>query len=202
MCSKIIVMMHTPAERFRGTVVATFSLSFVLLAGTAGLSAQTTSMRIVHVSVTDSLQRFVTGLDQDHFELVEAGSRRVITNFSGTDSPIAIAIVSDAPVPAVSKFNGPEDELIQTKSLSDALRQLSASRTPRKALVITTATPASQVIPSGIPIARVDPANVLKAVVELRNQYLLQFESPAPSATLQIVLNAPRGLPVLKLHWN
>jgi Ca-activated chloride channel family protein len=90
--------------------------------------------RVVHVSVTDPLNRFVTGLDRENFKIVENGIRRPITGFSNVDSPISLAIVSDVPLAGVSELNRAQDELIQTQSLSAALRQLAASKNLRKAI--------------------------------------------------------------------
>jgi hypothetical protein len=99
-----------------------------------------------------------------------------------------------------SERSAPEDELIQTPSLSNALRQLSASKNSRKALVVTTTTD-TQAIPGGIQTLQINRANLLKAVVELRNQYRLEFESSSPSASVEVVLKPPRGLPPLQPNF-
>jgi len=185
---------------FATAVIASATLPIVLTVGAPRVSAQISSKRHVDVTVTDPLHRFVTGLGQEHFELVENGVRRAITGFSSVDSPISLAIVSEEPLPGVGPL-GPEDELIQTRSLSNALRQLSASKNSRKALVITTTTDI-QAIPGGIQTLQIDRANVLKAVVEVRNQYRLEFESSSPSASVEVVLKPPRGLPPLQPNWK
>jgi hypothetical protein len=185
---------------FATAVIVSATLPIVLTVGVSRVSAQVSSKRHVAVSVTDPLHRFVSGLKQEHFELAENGVRRAITDFSSVDSPISLAIVSEEPLTAAGTF-GPEDELIQTRSLSDALRQLSASKNSRKALVITTATD-TQAIPESIQTLQIDRANLLKAVVEVRNQYRLEFESSSPSASVEVVLKPPRGLPPLQPHWK
>ena len=55
-----------------------------------------------------------------------------------------------------------------------------------------------QSIPGGIYAMRMEHGNVRRAVVELRNQYVLRFESAAPSAAVEVVVKAPRGWPVLR----
>ena len=83
------------------------------------------------MTVTDPRGRFVTGLEEKSFEVVENGVRRAITDFSDVDSPIALAIVGDGPLPDVGPL-GPQDQLIQAPSASDAVRRLRDSKNQRK----------------------------------------------------------------------
>jgi hypothetical protein len=159
------------------------------------LPAQTQSNRLVHVTITDPLGRFVTSIEQERFEIVENGIQRPITGFSDVDSPILLAIVSEKTV-TMGDLN-PRDVLIQTPSLNDAIQQLSASKNLRKALVVTAAIDA-QAIPSGIQIVQAKPDDLFRVVVELRNEYLLQFESSNSSSAIEVVLKQPRGLPSLQ----
>lgn len=159
------------------------------------LPAQTQSNRLVHVAITDPSGRFVTGMEQQRFEIVENGIQRPITGFSDVDSPILLAIVGEKAV-TIGDLN-PRDVLIQTPSLNDAIQQLSASKNLRKALVVTSAIDA-QAIPSGIRTVQVRPDDLFHAVVELRNEYVLQFESSNSTSTVGIVLKQPRGLPPLQ----
>jgi hypothetical protein len=185
---------------FASAVIVSATLPIVLTVAASRVSAQVLSKRHVDVTVTDPLHRFVTGLKQEHFELVENGVRRAITDFSTVDSPISLAIVCEEQLPVAGTLRT-EDELIQTRSLSDALRQLSASKNSRKAIVITTTTD-SQAIPGGIQIFQLNRADVPKAIVELRSQYRLEFESSSPSAGVEVVLKPPRGLPLLQPNWK
>jgi hypothetical protein len=162
--------------------------------------AQATSKRHVDVTVTDPRGRFVTGLEEKNFEVVENGVRRAITDFSDVDSSIALAIVGDGPLPDVGPL-GPQDQLIQAASVSDAVRRLRDSKNPRKVIVSLTTTN-RQAVPAGIEILQTTRADLFKAVIELHNQYRLEFESSAPSAPIAIMLSPPAGLPHLELNWK
>ncbi len=50
---------------------------------------------LVNVTVTDPLNRFVTGLEKQHFRLYEDKIEQVITAFSCDDAPISIGLVFD-----------------------------------------------------------------------------------------------------------
>ena len=50
---------------------------------------------LVPVSVTDPMQRFVTGLNQDNFEVFEGKTPQTIRNFSSEDVPISLGIILD-----------------------------------------------------------------------------------------------------------
>jgi hypothetical protein len=153
---------------------------------------------LVPVTLTDPLGRFVTGIEQERFEIIENGIRRRINDFSAPNSPVSMATVSETPL-AGGSLNHPTDELFQTRSVTDALRQLSASKNLRKALVVSTTIDA-ETIPVGIQVVRTSPDEVLKAVIELQNEYLLQFESADKSASVEVFLHQPRGLPPLRVN--
>ncbi len=153
------------------------------------------------MTVTDGLHRFVTGLAQEHFELLENGTARALGRFANPDDPIAIATLSDPTAPPVTQLMDAADELIQASSLPEAFRQLAASKHFRKALVLPSGADVTAV-PPGIQVLRADPVLLNKAVVELRNTYWLRFQTSGPSARIEVVLKEPRGLPVLKAGWK
>lgn len=193
--------MHTPRfSAFATAVALSCALPIVLTVGALRVSAQNLSKRHVDVTVTEPQGRLVAGLERERFEVLENGVRRAITDFSDGGSPISLAIVSAAPLPSIGTL-GPEDELIQTPSLAAALRRLNASKNLRKA-ILTTAAIDLQAIPSGVQALQIDPANLTKAVTELRNQYRLEFDSAASSSSVEVVLNPPAGLPRLELNWK
>ncbi len=52
-------------------------------------------MVVVRVTVTDPLNRYVVGLEQDHFELFESKVEQSIKHFSRDKSPISVGIILD-----------------------------------------------------------------------------------------------------------
>ena len=50
---------------------------------------------LINVTVTDPLNRFVTGLEKEHFRLLEDKVEQSISDFSAEDAPISIGLVFD-----------------------------------------------------------------------------------------------------------
>src|SRR4051812_33804665 len=50
---------------------------------------------LIPVTVTDSQNRFVTGLEKEQFKLYEGKSEQVITHFASEDAPVSIGFVFD-----------------------------------------------------------------------------------------------------------
>ena len=50
---------------------------------------------LINVTVTDPLNRFVTGLEREHFRLYEDKVEQQISEFSSEDAPISIGLVFD-----------------------------------------------------------------------------------------------------------
>jgi Ca-activated chloride channel homolog len=54
-----------------------------------------TTLVLIPVSVTDPLNRFVTGLEKDHFRLQEDNVDQTISHFASEDAPLSVGIVFD-----------------------------------------------------------------------------------------------------------
>src|ERR1700730_9095574 len=54
-----------------------------------------TTLVQVNVTVTDPLNRFVTGLEKEHFKLFEDKVEQLIAQFSSEDAPLSVGIVFD-----------------------------------------------------------------------------------------------------------
>jgi VWFA-related protein len=51
---------------------------------------------LINVTVTDPLNRFVTGLDKDYFRLWEDNNEQQVVQFSSEDAPLSVGLVFDA----------------------------------------------------------------------------------------------------------
>jgi Ca-activated chloride channel homolog len=54
-----------------------------------------TTLVQINVTVTDPLNRFVTGLEKEHFRLFEDKNEQIISDFSSEDAPLSIGLVFD-----------------------------------------------------------------------------------------------------------
>src|SRR5919205_4332166 len=59
---------------------------------------------LVPVSVTDPMQRFVTGLNRDNFEVFEGAKPQTIQHFSSEDVPVSLGIILDVSGSMSDKF--------------------------------------------------------------------------------------------------
>lgn len=55
-----------------------------------------TQLVLINVTVTDPMNRFVTGLEKEHFQLYEDKVLQTITQFSSEDAPLSVGLVFDA----------------------------------------------------------------------------------------------------------
>jgi VWFA-related protein len=55
-----------------------------------------TQLVLINVTVTDPMNRFVTGLDREHFRLFENKEEQTISQFSSEDAPLSVGLVFDA----------------------------------------------------------------------------------------------------------
>ena len=54
-----------------------------------------TTLVLIPVTVTDPMNRFVTGLDKDNFKVFEEKKEQAITQFSSEDAPLSVGIIFD-----------------------------------------------------------------------------------------------------------
>lgn len=169
----------------------------LVLAGVAPLVAQKTPVnRTIYVVVTDAMNRVVTGLPREDFDLTEDGTLRPVTAFSDANSPISLAVVAPSIPAEVAALKRSGDEIFQAQSVADALRALAGSKNSRQALIFTSGTIVGE-IPTGVQLLKTGSQNLRKSVIEVMNSYSFRFSSSIPASAIEVNLRPPAGLPPL-----
>jgi Ca-activated chloride channel family protein len=68
---------------------------------------------LVPVTVTDPMNRLVTGLDKDNFTLLEANTRQEIRHFSSEDAPLSLGVIFDISGSMSNKIGKSRDAVIE-----------------------------------------------------------------------------------------
>ncbi len=157
--------------------------------------------RTIAIAVVDPLDRYVSGIGREQFQVFENGVRVEQTSFMNSDAPAAIAIVGEPAPPTLKSVLGAQDELIEAASFEEAVQRIAASERRKKAIVVAgAAAPGS--VPAGILVVQTDAASLQRAVVGVRNQYFVQFVPSDPSAKIELQFQQSSLLPVLKHTWK
>ena len=101
-----------------------------------------TRLVLVPVSVTDGMQRFVTGLTPDNFEIFEDKKPQRIQNFSSEEVPVSIGIVLDTSGSMSNKVDRVRDAINQfceAANPQDEFFLITFSNTPRLVTGFTSA---------------------------------------------------------------
>jgi Ca-activated chloride channel homolog len=86
---------------------------------TAGLSAHVRPLKVdvnlvlVPVTVTDPMNRLVTGLDKENFELTEGNAPQEIRTFSSEDAPVSLGVIFDSSGSMSTKMERAKDAVIE-----------------------------------------------------------------------------------------
>jgi Ca-activated chloride channel homolog len=90
-----------------------------IVASTAGMSAHVRPLKVdvdlvlVPVTITDPMNRLVTGLDKDNFQLYEGNSSQQIRTFSSEDAPVSLGVIFDSSGSMSSKMDRAKDAVIE-----------------------------------------------------------------------------------------
>jgi Ca-activated chloride channel family protein len=68
---------------------------------------------LVPVTITDPMNRLVTGLDKDNFQLFEGSSKEDIKSFSSEDAPVSLGVIFDSSGSMSSKMDRAKDAVIE-----------------------------------------------------------------------------------------
>src|ERR1700756_2544261 len=86
---------------------------------TNGLSAHVRPLKVdvdlvlVPVTITDPMNRLVTGLDRENFQLFEGNSAQEIRTFSSEDAPVSLGVIFDSSGSMSSKMDRAKEAVIE-----------------------------------------------------------------------------------------
>ena len=86
---------------------------------TTALSAHVRPMKVsvdlvlVPVTITDPMNRLVTGLEKENFELYEGNSKEEIKSFSSEDAPVSLGVIFDSSGSMSSKMDRAKDAVME-----------------------------------------------------------------------------------------
>jgi len=90
-----------------------------LLASTTGMTARVRTLKVdvdlvlVPVTITDPMNRLVTGLDKENFQLFEGNASQQIRTFSSEDAPVSLGVIFDSSGSMSSKMDRAKDAVIE-----------------------------------------------------------------------------------------
>jgi Ca-activated chloride channel family protein len=73
----------------------------------------TADLVLVPVTITDPMNRLVTGLDKENFQLFEGGSTQEIKTFSSEDAPVSLGVIFDSSGSMSSKMDRAKDAVVE-----------------------------------------------------------------------------------------
>jgi Ca-activated chloride channel family protein len=86
---------------------------------TKGLNAKVRPLKVdvdlvlVPVTITDPLNRLVTGLEKDNFQLYEGNAQQEIKSFSSEDAPVSLGVIFDSSGSMSSKMGRAKDAVVE-----------------------------------------------------------------------------------------
>jgi len=98
---------------------------------------------LINVTVTDPLNRFVTGLEQEHFRLFEDKVEQTILSFSSEDAPLSVGLVFDTSGSMGSKLQSSRQaaaEIFKTANPQDEFFLVEFNDRPQLAVPFTHST--------------------------------------------------------------
>src|ERR1051325_5355245 len=68
---------------------------------------------LVPVTVTDAMDRLVTGLEKENFEVYEGKEKQPIRNLSSEDAPVSVGVLMDMSGSMANKFDKAKEAVVQ-----------------------------------------------------------------------------------------
>lgn len=73
----------------------------------------TADLVLVPVTITDPMNRLVTGLEKENFQLFEGGASQEIKSFSSEDAPVSLGVIFDSSRSMSSKMDRAKDAVVE-----------------------------------------------------------------------------------------
>ena len=108
--------------------------------GVSTLIRSSTDLVMVPVTITDTMNRPVTGLDRDNFQVFENKQPQEIKNFSSEDTPVSIGIIMDVSGSMVNKLERAREavhQFCEASNPQDEFFMITFSDAPRLAADFT-----------------------------------------------------------------
>jgi len=89
------------------------------ISSTTGLSARVRPLKVdvdlvlVPVTITDPMNRLVTGLDRENFQLYEGNASQEIRTFSAEDAPVSLGVIFDSSGSMSTKMDRAKEAVIE-----------------------------------------------------------------------------------------
>src|SRR5689334_15539490 len=90
--------------RFKIALSAIWAFSAVCCCQPAANIRVDSSLVLVPVTVTDPFNRYVIGLEKEHFRIFEENTEQKIAQFSGEDAPLSVGLLFDTSGSMVNKL--------------------------------------------------------------------------------------------------
>ncbi len=90
---------------------------------------------LVPVTITDPMNRLVTGLEKENFQLIEGGVQQDVKSFSSEDAPVSLGLIFDSSGSMSSKIDRARDavgEFFKTANPQDEFFMISFSDSPEE----------------------------------------------------------------------
>jgi Ca-activated chloride channel homolog len=90
-----------------------------LVTSTSGLSARVRPLKVdvdlvlVPVTITDPMNRLVTGLEKENFQLFEGNAAQEIRSFSSEDAPVSLGVIFDSSGSMSNKMDRAKEAVIE-----------------------------------------------------------------------------------------
>jgi Ca-activated chloride channel homolog len=111
------------------------------LVASSGMSAHVRPLKVdvdlvlVPVTITDPMNRLVTGLEKENFELFEGNTQQEIKSFSSEDAPVSLGVIFDSSGSMSSKMDRAKDavmEFFKTANPQDEFFMITFSDEPEE----------------------------------------------------------------------